>query len=84
MIVTSYDPLRAYTYDKGLVRFASEVYVAPDISDPDCNLRKCAHITNYSVQKKMGKYVANVDEEEDSTGHKWCVSMARGRKGPHW
>ena len=74
MLVTSYDPLRAYTYENGLVRFAADEYVAPDASDPDCDLKKCAHITNYSVQKKNTNYVANADADEDSTGHKWSMS----------
>jgi len=73
VLVTSYDPLRAYTYENGLVRFATEDYIAPNAMDPDCEMRKSAHITNYSVQKKSSKYIANANAEEDSTGHKWSL-----------
>ncbi|XP_064647782.1 tubulin monoglutamylase TTLL4-like isoform X2 [Lineus longissimus] len=64
--VTSYDPLRIYVFEDGLVRFASQKY-----SSSMKNLsNKYMHLTNYSINKKNNEYQANTDETV-CQGHKW-------------
>ena len=47
VLVTSFDPLRAYIYREGLARFASSVFSTEeeDLRDP------FKHLTNYSVNR---------------------------------
>jgi tubulin polyglutamylase TTLL6/13 len=53
-MVTSIDPWRIYIYNEGLARFAVEIY------DPVVNKEKlCAHLTNFSLNKKNEKFVNN-------------------------
>jgi tubulin polyglutamylase TTLL4 len=60
VLVTSFDPLRVYIYEDGLVRFATEKY-----STSGKNLKKrYMHLTNYSVNKRAEGYVANKNKEE--------------------
>lgn len=47
VLVTSFDPLKIYIYNEGLVRFASEVYSAASVKS-----NVFAHLTNYSINKK--------------------------------
>ncbi|PAA94322.1 hypothetical protein BOX15_Mlig007903g3, partial [Macrostomum lignano] len=62
--VTSFDPLRAYVHELGLVRFASSQY---DASDPG---NRFAHLTNYSVNKHSRTYRPS---QQDGSGHKWSL-----------
>jgi tubulin polyglutamylase TTLL4 len=56
VLVTSFNPLRAYMYDEGLARFATEPYT----NDPDVLKNKFVHLTNFSVNKRNTKnYVKN-------------------------
>ena len=57
VLVTSFDPLRIYIYNEGLVRFASEPYEAEKDS-------QYAHLTNYSINKKSETFVHNMDANE--------------------
>jgi len=54
VLVTSFDPLKIYIYNEGLVRFASEPY---DISNIKQNV--FAHLTNYSINKKSENFIQN-------------------------
>ena len=63
VVITSFEPLRIYLYEEGLVRFASEKY-----SDSKDN--KFAYLTNYSVNKKNEKFIQNTDAKADGVGHK--------------
>jgi len=47
VLVTSYEPLRIYVYQEGLVRFASEQYTTKDAKTNIFN-----QLTNYSINKK--------------------------------
>jgi len=66
VLVTSWDPIRIFLYQDGLVRFCSEEYnPSPDHVD-----RMCSHITNPEVNKSQGRYVNNKDPNS-CKGHKW-------------
>lgn len=63
VLVTSYNPLRIYFYDEGLVRFATEDYS----NDPKVLRNKFVHLTNFSINKRNTKaYVRN----DSKTGSK--------------
>ncbi|KAM5124839.1 LOW QUALITY PROTEIN: tubulin monoglutamylase TTLL4 [Mantella aurantiaca] len=66
--VTSYDPLRVYLFNDGLVRFASCKYSSSTKSLSN----KFMHLTNYSVNKKNVDYKSNSDETA-CQGHKWAL-----------
>jgi hypothetical protein len=67
--VTSYEPLRLYVYQEGLVRFASESY---SMKDAKTNLFN--QLTNYSINKKNHNFVQNENLEEDDYGFKWSLT----------
>ncbi|XP_051998735.1 tubulin polyglutamylase TTLL4 [Xyrauchen texanus] len=66
--VTSYDPLRVYIFNDGLVRFASCKY-SPSLKTLS---NKFMHLTNYSVNKKNSEYQSNSDDKA-CKGHKWAL-----------
>lgn len=66
--VTSYDPLRVYIFNDGLVRFASCKYS----SSMKSLSNKFMHLTNYSVNKKNAEYQTNSDDKA-CQGHKWAL-----------
>ncbi|XP_029568281.1 tubulin monoglutamylase TTLL4 isoform X2 [Salmo trutta] len=66
--VTSYDPLRVYIFQDGLVRFASCKYSSSMKSLGN----KFMHLTNYSVNKKNTDYQSN-DSDKACQGHKWAL-----------
>ena len=68
VLITSYEPLRIYIYDEGLVRFASEPY------SNSSKASKYSFLTNYSINKKNEKFVQNLDIKQDNIGHKWSLS----------
>jgi tubulin polyglutamylase TTLL4 len=62
ILVSSFDPLRVYMYDEGLVRFATEKY-----STKKSALKKrFVHLTNYSVNKKSSTYKPNNLKEDNA------------------
>ena len=59
VLVTSFDPLKIYLYNDGLVRFATEKY-----SNANKSLKKrYVHLTNYSVNKNAPKFERNSNPE---------------------
>lgn len=68
VLITSFDPLRLYLYDDGLIRFASEKY-STNIEDLN---NQFMHLTNYSINKKSETYKQNNDESS-LDGHKWTL-----------
>jgi hypothetical protein len=54
VLVTSFDPLKIYIYNEGLVRFASEPYNVQNIKQ-----NVYAHLTNYSINKKSEHFINN-------------------------
>lgn len=70
VLVTSFEPLRAYTYREGLVRFASKPYSCEGRHIHDVY----RHLTNYSVNKNAPGFLENKEVEADNVGHKWSFS----------
>ena len=70
VLVTSFDPLKAFIYREGLTRFAS----APYSTDADHMQDAFRHLTNYSINKNSCTFVENSDLRCDNVGHKWSLS----------
>ncbi|CAE8662814.1 unnamed protein product [Polarella glacialis] len=70
VLVTAFDPLKAYIYREGLTRFASKLYSNKDEHMQDL----FRHLTNYSINKNSAKFVENSDLKADNVGHKWSLS----------
>ena len=70
VVVTSWEPLRVYIHEDGLVRFATQKYKA----GAKYYKRKHAHITNYSTNKGTKNFVESASE---SQGSKWSLSAFR-------
>lgn len=73
VLVTSYDPLRIYLFEEGLVRFATYEY--------NCKLKdirkRFMHLTNFSVNKHSKRFVRNCKAEIDGEGSKWSLKALR-------
>lgn len=67
MLISSYDPLRIYLYQDGLVRFATEKY---NLSSKNLKERYI-HLTNYSVNKHSKNFEKNQDPTTMNQGSKW-------------
>eukprot|EP01050_Picozoa_sp_SAG11_P003499 SAG11_NODE_199_length_12635_cov_104.801771_2_plen_1022_part_00 len=68
VVVTSFDPLRIYIYEDGLVRFATQKYSKKNFK------KKFAHITNYSINKGRAQFV---ETSSESQGSKWSLQAFR-------
>jgi len=97
VVVLSYDPLKVYINDEGLVRLATEKYS----SSPDTLESRTMHLTNYSVNKTSPAFVQNSDgrgakssgaaaedegaaeEEEEPRAFKWSFSELRAYMNQH-
>lgn len=68
VLVTSFDPLRIYLYEDGLVRIATEEYSEDEDKVTDC----CVHVTNFAVNVKneSNKFVYN-ETPSECFGNKW-------------
>ncbi len=76
VLVTSYDPLRIYVFNDGLVRFATEKYTL----NPADLKKRYIHLTNFSVNKKSENFKQNKggsgDADEESSS-KWSFKALR-------
>eukprot|EP00930_Biecheleria_cincta_P006643 TRINITY_DN107693_c0_g1_i1.p1 TRINITY_DN107693_c0_g1~~TRINITY_DN107693_c0_g1_i1.p1 ORF type:complete len:1011 (-),score=173.95 TRINITY_DN107693_c0_g1_i1:50-3082(-) len=70
VLVTSFDPLRAFIYREGLTRFASKQYSTDDEHLSDV----FRHLTNYSINKSAQNFQENQRVQADNYGHKWSLS----------
>ena len=61
VVVLSFDPLKIYLNEEGLVRLATEKYSC----DPTTLGNQTVHLTNYAVNKKSEAFVDNLDGEGD-------------------
>ncbi|GMH62764.1 hypothetical protein TrRE_jg1675 [Triparma retinervis] len=69
VLVTSFDPLRAYVFQEGLCRFSTHNYSMKKLNS------RFAHLTNYSVNKKSKHFVAPTsDNNSDMEGSKWSLT----------
>lgn len=73
VLVTSYDPLRIYLFEDGLVRFATHEYTCKtrDIK------KRYVHLTNFSVNKHSKNFIKNHNSVEDGKGSKWSLKALR-------
>ena len=55
IVVTSFEPLKAYIFKEGLVRLATQPYTTAKGSLK----KRFVHLTNYSVNKKADNYAKN-------------------------
>ncbi|KAG9394524.1 Tubulin-tyrosine ligase/Tubulin polyglutamylase [Carpediemonas membranifera] len=73
--VLSFDPLRIYVHEQGLVRFATEKFRS--------NLRgaaaKYVHLTNYSINKHNPHFEKNKDDKVEDGGSKWTLAALWSR-----
>ena len=74
-MVSSYDPLRVYVYNDGLVRFATEKYTL----DPQDLKKRFIHLTNFSVNKKSENFKSNKagEEQEEESSSKWSFKALK-------
>lgn len=74
VLVSSYDPLRVYVYNDGLVRFATEKY---DLDQS--NLKKrFIHLTNFSVNKRSENFKQNkADGDDEENTSKWSFKALK-------
>ena len=55
VLVTSFNPLKIYLFEEGLVRFATEEY-----NKKKNNLgKKYVHLTNFSINKNSKSFIPN-------------------------
>ena len=73
VVVTSFNPLKIYLYNEGLVRFATQIY-STNIKDLK---KKYIHLTNFSVNKNAPNYVKNKNSNVDGEGSKWSHSALK-------
>ncbi len=73
VLITSFDPLRVYVFNDGLVRFATMKYSLK----PSNTSKRYMHLTNYSVNKHSKHFVRNTDAGESGIGSKWSVRALR-------
>lgn len=76
VLVTSYDPLRVYLFNDGLVRFCTEKYS----TSKSALQNPFGHLTNYSVNKKnTAAFQQNQDTGDDDesafSSSKWSLQM---------
>lgn len=72
-VITSFDPLRIYLFDDGLVRFAAEKYAGPSRDLENVHI----HLTNYSVNKtaELNRKSAGKNyESDDPLDIKWSIT----------
>ena len=81
--VTSFNPLRVYIYQDGLVRFATEEYSAESNSLSN----RLAHLTNYSLNKKSENFKKNSSNNHCDSSSKWSLNALKDylkEKGIDW
>jgi tubulin polyglutamylase TTLL6/13 len=63
VLIYGVEPLRVFTYNEGLARFATETYTGPYKNNLD-NLYM--HLTNYAINKGSSNFVKSQGEDDDS------------------
>jgi len=62
VVVTSFEPLKIYLFQEGLVRLAT----VPYSTDKKTLKQRFMHLTNFSVNKKSKEYVKNVGTDTNT------------------
>jgi len=70
VLVTSVEPLKIFLFKDGLARFATVKYKD---AGADNITNMFMHLTNYAINKNSSNFVFNVDERDDSVGHKRSI-----------
>jgi hypothetical protein len=73
--VTSFQPLRVYVHEQGLVRLCTAAYNPS--SKMSNRKNKFSHLTNFAVNRTSDKFVSNKSASEDNFGHKWSLRALR-------
>ena len=82
VLVTCFEPLKAYVFQQGLVRLAT----VPYSTGKNSLKKRFIHLTNFSVNKKSESYVKNTGtaeakaeqkEEDDEMSFKWSLNQLR-------
>lgn len=73
VLVTSFDPLRVYVYNEGLVRFATEKYSL----NPEDLKKRFVHLTNFSVNKRNENFKMNCGGDDEENSSKWSFAALR-------
>lgn len=76
--VTSLDPLRAYLWEDGLCRLATQKYS----TDPKHLSKRTVHLTNFSVNKQAANFTAGAVSDhlvmmDLHARKKWCSKLRR-------
>ena len=74
-MVTSFNPLRVYMYNEGMVRLCTHEYSLNEKELKD----SFKHLTNYSINKNSDDFVENSNADEDDTGSKQSFSSFLNR-----
>lgn len=69
VVVTSFDPLKVYVNEEGLVRLATERYERPNAGNLD---HRTMHLTNFSVNKHSENYVPNQEGGQATGAESGC------------
>ncbi|XP_054441488.1 tubulin polyglutamylase TTLL6 [Pteronotus mesoamericanus] len=75
VLMTSCDPLRIFTYNEGLARFATTSYSHPCTDNLD---DICMHLTNYSINKHSSNFIQDAysgSKRKLSTFNKYMASQ---------
>ena len=67
VVVTSFDPLRIYSFGEGIVRFCTKKYSVSRKNQSN----RFGHLTNYSINKKSDDFRHSDSEDQ---GSKWSLS----------
>jgi tubulin polyglutamylase TTLL4 len=70
VLVTSFNPLRVYMFNDGMVRLCTSEY-SLDVNKLQDSYR---HLTNYSINKTSDAFVENTEADDNDTGHKQSLS----------
>eukprot|EP00283_Hemiselmis_rufescens_P006881 CAMPEP_0173421546 /NCGR_PEP_ID=MMETSP1357-20121228/2624_1 /TAXON_ID=77926 /ORGANISM="Hemiselmis rufescens, Strain PCC563" /LENGTH=344 /DNA_ID=CAMNT_0014384473 /DNA_START=64 /DNA_END=1096 /DNA_ORIENTATION=- len=72
VVATSFNPLKLYLYDNGLVRLSTRKY--HKVQKHSSDRSRYMHLTNYSVNKKSSHFEPRTDDDFLAcTGSKWSL-----------
>lgn len=80
VVVLSYDPLKVFIFDEGLVRLATQKYS----TDPSTLESRTMHLTNYSVNKQSPLFVQNRDGRDAGEAAEMCDGEDEGPQASKW